>query len=333
MIYKVADNTFRIEIPLPHELLRSVNSYVFKGPGRNLIVDTGMMLDMCMEAMDIGLRELDLDLRNTDFFITHFHGDHFDLASWLARYGSTVFMSRIDAQFLEAIRESGSILLSHEEEFCALSGFPEATLRDAFQAIARYRRGDAKLPPFEYVEDGDIMEVGDYRFRCTATPGHSEGHVCLYDENEKIFVSGDHLLGGITPTIQGRFDQANPLGDYLESLDRVYQLEVNLVLPGHGDVFRNCRGRIDELRGHHEKRASEILALLEKGRDNVFNLASRMGWSIEGALWNDFPSFQKFLAVGETISHLKYLEETGLVTKETKGIELVYSLPPSQRGA
>ena len=84
MFDTIRPGLFRLEIPLPGNPLKAVNSYVFKTPDRNLIVDTGMNRPECLEAMMNGLRELDIDLSKTDLFITHMHADHSGLISHLA---------------------------------------------------------------------------------------------------------------------------------------------------------------------------------------------------------------------------------------------------------
>jgi glyoxylase-like metal-dependent hydrolase (beta-lactamase superfamily II) len=152
--------------------------------------------------------------------------------------------------------------------------------------------------------------------------------MCLYEPNKNIFVAGDHIISGITPMIQLWSDEWSPLKEYLASLDKVYGLDVELVLPGHGSVFRTCRERISELKYHHQNRLGEVLSLLEKGSKNAYQTASRMRWDIatEYSSWDRFPVLQKFFATGEAIAHLKYLEEKEIIRKETKREEIIYSI-------
>ena len=150
--------------------------------------------------------------------------------------------------------------------------------------------------------------------------------MCLYEPNKKILVAGDHILGDITPTISLLSDDWNPLKEYLESLDKVYQLDIELVLPGHRDVFKNAKKRIRELKDHHQKRLDEIIAILGKGRKNAFQVASQMTWDIVYDSWDLFPVSQKWFATGEAISHLKYLEEKGVIRKEMRRQKIIYSL-------
>ncbi len=115
--------------------------------------------------------------------------------------------------------------------------------------------------------------------------------------------------------------------EYLASLDRVYDLDVELVLPGHRSVIRDHRARIDELRRHHRARLDEVLSILEKGRQNVFQVASQMTWDIDFDSWESFPVAQKWFAFGEAAAHLKYLEEEGRVMRDGGAQESVFFIP------
>jgi len=70
------------------------------------------------------------------------------------------------------------------------------------------------------------------------------------------------------------------------------------------------------LKVHHQKRLDEIIAILRKGRKNAFQVASQMTWDVNYDSWELFPVSQKWFATGEAISHLKYLEEKGVIHKE-----------------
>ena len=101
------------------------------------------------------------------------------------------------------------------------------------------------MPAFQPCKEGDTFSIGDYRFTCVETPGHSFGHMCLYDPGKKYLIAGDHILGDITPNIQCWFDDWDPLKTYFASLDKTYKLDVKLVLPGHRAIFSDCRRRIE----------------------------------------------------------------------------------------
>jgi len=319
MIETIQPCLFRLEIPLPGNPLKAVNSYIFKTPRRNLIVDTGMNRQECLDAMMAGLKELDIDLTITDLFITHMHADHSGLISHLATDTSKVFCSRLDADIIN-FKDDWSEMLT----FAGRSGFPEDENAIKLHPGFKYRTRD--LVDFTIVADGDYIDIGDYRFRCVATPGHTPGHLCLYEEDKRILISGDHILGRITPNISLWGDDHSPLNQYLDSLSKIYELEVDLVLPAHRRIFTDCRGRIDQLRSHHNNRAAAIISILEQGPQNAFTIASQMKWDLSYEHWDQFPITQKWFATGEVIAHLKYLELAGRVKQVRDASEIKFRL-------
>jgi glyoxylase-like metal-dependent hydrolase (beta-lactamase superfamily II) len=166
------------------------------------------------------------------------------------------------------------------------------------------------------LDDGDVIDVGVYHFKCVATPGHTMGHTCLYEPNKKILVAGDHILIDITPNIQCWSDTDNHLKHYLASLDKVQKLQVDLVLPGHRRLIDNHRARIEELKKHHALRLDEVLAILKDGTMSAYEVASHMSWDIDCERWDQFPVAQKWFATGEALAHLRYLEEEAKVVRK-----------------
>jgi glyoxylase-like metal-dependent hydrolase (beta-lactamase superfamily II) len=323
MIDEVLKDLFRIEIPLPGSPLGTLNAYVIKTPNRNLMIDTGMNREECLEAMQAALKDLQIDLRKTDFFITHMHLDHSGLLPDLTTDTSKVFYSRWDA---ERIR-SGT-LWEGFAVFARMNGFPEGELKEVLLIHPGHKFHEKRLEQpsnFIMVEGDSPIDIGDYHFRTVHTPGHTEGHMCLYEQDRKVFVSGDHILYDITPMIQLWSDDENPLADYLSSLSRVEVLDIDLVLPGHRKIFRDWRKRIQELKLHHEQRAEEVLNVLRKDSKNAFQVASEMSWDIESESWEVLPVLQKWFAMGEAMAHLKYLEREGKIKKEVRGATVEFS--------
>ncbi len=311
MAQEIFPNIFRQEIPLPGNPLKAINSYIVKGDGRFLMIDTGMNRPECMEAMQEYIKELGVDLEKTDFFITHLHADHLGLVSDLAGKGSKIYFNYPDA---EIIRDGGN--WEKMMETARINGFPASDLENA---IKRHpgRMYHARRPfDLTLLREGDMIEIGEYRFRCVETPGHTEGHLCLYEPERKIFFSGDHILESITPNISLWSEEKNPLADFLSSLDKIYAYEIEMVLPGHREPFSNHRRRINELKKHHELRNNEIIAILGAEKLTAYQVASRMTWDIDCDSWETFPLPQQWFASGEALAHLQYLRGEGLVKRE-----------------
>lgn len=318
-IDEVLPGLFRIEVPLPDNPLRSINVYVARGAKRSLIVDTGMNRAECRAALGEGLRALGIDTGSADFFITHLHADHIGLAKVFARPGATVFLNRPDAVWLET--------WSGWEPFFPVAethGVPVQALQAEVASNPSLAFERDWLPEVTPVDEGRIFAVGAYRFECISTPGHTAGHMCLYEPREKVLISGDHILGDISPNITSWLPGRDPLKEYFSSLRKASTLEVDLVLPGHRRLFRGHQARIQALERHHQARLAEVLSLLSERTLTAFELASHMTWDLKGS-WASWPLAQKWFATGEALAHLVYLEGAGAVTRE-EGDRVVFSL-------
>jgi glyoxylase-like metal-dependent hydrolase (beta-lactamase superfamily II) len=179
-----------------------------------------------------------------------------------------------------------------------------------------------RVPPQEAitrVEDGESLVLSGEQYRVIWTPGHSDGHICLFRERDGIFIAADHVLPRITPNV-GLYsdkDRLNPLGDYLNSLERVEYLPASIVLPGHGEPFADLSGRVREILQHHEVREQEILALLVKQPQHAYGIAEQLF----AHRWDN--SEARRMAVAETLSHLEYLRYTGRVTQQHTSDDLL----------
>lgn len=314
MCEEILPNLFRIKIPLPKSPLKYLNSYVIRDSQKNLIIDTGLNRKECLEAMLNGLQRLGVDLKQSNIFITHLHADHFGLVSKLASDSSDIFFSRPEKELMESWEGFDAMIV-----YAAKNGFPKSQLQAALAKHPGARYGTDWIPDLKVLGDGDAITVGDYNFTCVETPGHTMGHICLYEPTQKVLVAGDHILIDITPNIQCWSDSQNPLKHYLASLDKVCQLEVNLVLPGHRRLIDDHRARINELKQHHHRRLREVLDILSEQPMHAFQIASQMTWDIEAENWDRFPVAQKWFATGEALSHLRYLEEEGKVIRKIEG--------------
>jgi len=313
MCEELTPDLFRIRVPLPESPLKYLNSYIVRSPERNLIIDTGFNRQECLETMRSGLDKLGINLDKTDFFITHLHADHFGLIQKLASDSSQVIFSRPAKELLESWEGFETMIA-----FAAKNGFPEHELRALLDAHPGAKYGSEWIPGLRALDDGDSIDIGGYHFQCVATPGHTMGHICLYEPDRKLFIAGDHILIDITPHIQCWSDAENPLKLYLASLDKVSELDIDLVLPGHRRLIEDHRARIEELKEHHCRRLDEVLTILEMSPQDAFQVASRMTWDIKAESWDQFPLVQKWFATGEALSHLVYLEREGKATRRTE---------------
>ena len=322
MFEEILPKLYRIEVPLPGSPLQATNSYVVKGAQRSLIIDTGWNHEVSREAFTSGLKALDVNLAEADILLTHMHADHSGLALALAEDATKIYVGQADGATIVS-----SVAPGHWEkqtDFCGKHGFPLYQLDNAIGGHPARKYGSGADADFHILKDGDTISMGDYLLECIETPGHTSGHICLYEANKKIFICGDHMLIDITPNIAVFSEERNALNEYLRSLDKVYDLDVDLVLPGHRSIFKNHKERIRELKHHHQVRLSEVISILEQGEQDAFQVASQMTWDIEFESWELFPPSQKWFAFGEAAAHLKYLEEEGKVGRKMKEQKVVF---------
>jgi len=322
MVEEILPGMYRMEIDLPGSPLKATNSYLIRGQERCLIVDTGFNREECMNDMLSCLHSLNVDLKDADFFVTHLHADHLGLVGELATDSSKVYFNQGDAPLANPGREYWEQLGA----FFKTHGFPQEAIEGVVKRHPGRVHGPKRDIDFSILKQDDRIDVGDYSFSCIETPGHTPGHMCLYEADRKVLLCGDHILFDITPNITTWPCMRDSLGQYLRSLDKVRGLDVGLVLPGHRGNSNDHRKRIAELQEHHRARLGEVAAALEDGEKTAFQVAPWVTWDIQISSWESFPMTQKVFAVGETLAHLEYLEGEGSVRRNIENGIVVFSL-------
>lgn len=306
MVEQIAKDIYRIEVPLPNNPLRSLNSYFLRGEERDLLIDTGFRRPVCQAALEAGLKELGSNIHRRDVLATHFHADHSGMADLFAGPDCRIYMRAAELAHMRRYLY-GDVDDRSRARYRA-EGFPHDLLSLIYDGDPaekpRLRSLDAR---FCSLEDGEALQVGEYRLQVVPAPGHTPGNMMLWEERNGIMFTGDHVLFDITPNITAWNGVADSLGDYMASLQRVRDYPVRLALPGHrksGDYA----GRIDALLRHHEARLQETLSIIRLNPGlTAYEIAGKMTWRIHCSGWADFPTTQKWFAVGECMSHLDHL--------------------------
>lgn len=318
-------NIYRIDVPLPNNPLRNLNCYVIQDGGETLVLDTGFNRTVCKEALLAGFAELGIGNENVNLFLTHLHADHsgLALAAMEGRNGKT-YISSTDYEYLKRVDE-GDYWTKTDENFLQ-EGFGQAEIDELNGQNPANEYEPDRLFTGTPIEDGDIISVGAHDFRVIAVSGHTPGQVCLYNEEKKILFSADHILFDITPNITSWVGIADSLGDYLDSLVKIRQVDIETTFPAHRKNDMDVYVRIEEIIGHHYHRLVETLEAVAKcPNTHATEIASHLKWSMRGKTWAEFPLFQRWFAVGETMSHLDYLVVRGLVN-QTEGATNGYVL-------
>ena len=293
---------FQVTMPLPWAL-DHVHCYVLASADGWTIVDAGLGTEQTLawweEVHDAFGRP---PVRQV--VITHYHPDHLGASAGLARLteAGEVVQGRLDRRLSVAAWEEGDD--AEFEHYLRRHGMPG----DLAAASTRAEGGTAVHPaaPTVLVEEGDTVRAGEREWRVLQLPGHADGHIALHDERSGRLLGGDVLLDEITPNV-GRWPDtaADPLGRYLQTLERVAGLAPTVVYPGHGPVIRTAARRAGEIAGHHEERLDAAAGALAEGAESAYDAAQ--------IIWRDEPLgfHEQRFALVEAISHLERLAATG----------------------
>jgi glyoxylase-like metal-dependent hydrolase (beta-lactamase superfamily II) len=314
-------------VSLPGNPLKSLNSYALIGADRNLLIDTGFNLPESLEDLRAGVEELGLDMGRTDIFLTHFHADHCGLVPKIASADSVIYMSAADRDLFDDVMNNMEDSWVRVGRRLLNEGYPKDELERTQTANPARKYLPEVTFPSVPIEDGTRLSYGDFHLECVWTPGHTPGHVCLYDKAKGVFFSGDHVLFDITPNITAWVTLPNSLQHYLNSLLKIRNYPARVTLTGHRENDGVLSERVDQLVAHHKNRLADVEGILENQPGlNGYEVASCMKWDIRAKNWADFPPGQRWFAVGEALSHLNYLIGQGKVIKTVKNGIHTYSL-------
>ncbi len=321
----IGDGIYKNEIILPNTPLKALNSYIIRSGGDVLVVDTGFNLPECEASFVNGLNELGIKLEDIDLLATHLHADHCGLCGKLSERVKSVSIGETDGKIINRLVSGMDTEWKYYGEL--IRKFDLARYDVHMDDDPGYRLIFEKPINFRYLKEGDSVNAGEFSFSVIDTPGHTPGHICLYDSKHKVMIAGDHVLARITPNIAfWGYEYGDILGTYLNSLKKIRNYDVKLLLTSHRYMPESLSGRVDELIKHHEERLDEVITILRKGENTVSGVASKMHWSIKGGIWEDFPKAQKWFATHEAMSHLEHLRALGKAIQSEKNGKLIYSL-------
>ena len=284
-----------------------------------------------LETLTAELHALDIDLGDVrTLIVTHFHPDHYGLAGTLVELGKLrLLMHRLDwlhvqSQAVDPVasaRESADWLFQH-----GLPGQVSDEVQRALEAAHRF----TVVAPDVQLEDESRISVGQHELRVVWTPGHTAGHICLHDPERDLLLTGDHVLDPITPSVNVmRPGLGNPLGSFLQSLQKVAELDADFVLPAHGEPFHGLRRRVGQILEHHAEREGAALAALAGGPRTAAMVAEELPWTRRKLRLSELPPPQRRMALGETIAHLEELCATNRATSAEEDGIILYALARS----
>ncbi|MDY6959746.1 MAG: MBL fold metallo-hydrolase [Halobacteriota archaeon] len=267
---QVCSNIFQIPLKMPFSATPSMNVYLIKGDELAL-VDTGVG-----DRSSVGLISKEIESFGSLGMIinTHEHIDHI---------GGNARIKEI----------TGASIAAHIKA-AGLIGDP----------VTMNKRGMPSIKPSKvdiYLEDGEVIDLGSVKLRVIHSPGHSPGHICLYYEERKVLLGGDNILDTATTYVgSGAFGN---MTEYLESLNRLLKLDLDMILPAHGEVIREPNAKIRESIDHKLAREREILEVLGQGEE-----------SLDGLIMKVYKVKYPHLIRGAMLSYLEKLEREEKIT-------------------
>jgi glyoxylase-like metal-dependent hydrolase (beta-lactamase superfamily II) len=335
---EVGPGVWSLKLPIPWEN-GSVNCFLLPRGNQVDMIDCGMSSAESFALIRRAVAELGGAGGHLGrLLVTHIHPDHYGGAGEMtSREGATLLLHRLEVpmvhpRYLEIeqlVEEVGRYLLVH--------GVPEAEA-DTMKNASRGMRNFVQVASPKLQLDGtEMIQMGTRTLRVEWTPGHSPGHVCLFDCQSRVLFAGDDLLPDMSPNIALHPQSTpNPLDDYVAGLRRLVSLGPEVVLPSHGDPFQDAAGRVAEMLSHHERRKSQILEVIGTGEMTA--------WEVAVAIWGRRESLLDMrMALQEGLAHLQSLSlesrlekraEPGKVTwTVAMGSGLPLPEPPHDAGA
>jgi glyoxylase-like metal-dependent hydrolase (beta-lactamase superfamily II) len=314
-VREVAPGVLEIFLPLPSKP-SIINVFLVDcGDDRWALIDTGVALEASRTAFAGALAMRGIASENIEWLLaTHHHPDHFGAsAAFRTAGGQTVHLHSLEVERMEHsfTAGAGEMVVHARRHGMPIPPDVESGPRPAEVWAGTFEptdRIDHRL------EDGEVLTLGRRRFQVIWTPGHTPGHCCFLELDQGILFVGDHLLPKITPHV-GVFawGPQNPLGDFLDSQEKVAALMVNLVCPAHGPVFEAHEHRARQIIAHHEHRLREAADAIRPRPLTAFETAQRLfPW-----VYSDPDARMQWgAALMETIAHLELLHARGEATRE-----------------
>jgi glyoxylase-like metal-dependent hydrolase (beta-lactamase superfamily II) len=306
---EVAAGVFELRLPIPFED-GLVNVFLFSDGEDVDLLDCGMNSDESLAAIHEAVAAVG-GKRLRRLVVTHIHPDHYGAAGALAGEGlADLYIHRLEVPLVHPRYVELEQLVKEVRTYLLVNGVPE----DEVEILSNSQRALSQVvktaEPAVQLDGAELLQMGRRHVRVEWTPGHSPGHVCLFDLQERLLFAGDHMLPELSPNI-GLHPQStpDPLHEYLEGLRRLAGYRPALILPSHGRPFNDAPARVKVLEAHHTRRLEQIVGIVGQGHDSAWRVALQL-WGSRDNL------YEKRLALQEALAHLQALAVETRITKK-----------------
>ncbi|QGZ94562.1 MBL fold metallo-hydrolase [Terricaulis silvestris] len=312
---EIAPGVHWIRMPLPFAL-KWINLWLLEDGDGWTIIDTGVAMEQSREYWRKIFDETLGGKPVTRVICTHMHPDHVGLAGWICRkFDASLWMSRLEYITCRVlVADTGREAPEEGVAFYRAAGWDEDLIDSYKIRFGGFGKAVSRVPDaYKRMADGDIVEIGGRPWRVITGNGHCPEHVCLWQEELKLFISGDQVLPRISSNVSvfPTEPDGDPLADWISSCKKLLDVMPNdvLVLPSHNEPFIGLHERLHSLIDGHERTLKRILSRLNEPKRaiDLFGamFARKIGSDVIG------------MATGEAIAHVNCLVGRGLARRVT----------------
>ena len=319
----------RLAIPTPFAVGR-VNFYLIEDEPLTL-VDAGPNSGTSFDELQRGIAGLGHSLEDIGLVVvTHQHIDHLGLVSLVASHsGAEVAAIDVAVPFMENFSDEAQADDDFARDIMLRNGIPQDVV-SALQSVSQaFRAWGSRVEVTRPLRDGEQLQLRDRTLNVHHRPGHSPTDTIFHDRDRRLLIAADHLLGHISsnPLItrprDGSAERPQALVQYLKSLSATRQMDVDLVLPGHGDPITDHRTLIDQRFELHRRRGNKMHGLLTERPRSAYDIAQ--------AMWGNIAVTQAYLTLSEVLGHLDLLVNEGRVQEQERdGVAIFAARGPKQ---
>jgi glyoxylase-like metal-dependent hydrolase (beta-lactamase superfamily II) len=302
-----------LPIPTPFAV-GPVNVYLVDDDPLTL-VDTGPNSGLALDELERALAQHGRRVEDLErIVVSHQHMDHLGLVEILARRsGAEVCALAALAPWLAGYEDNMEADDRFAERVMSRHGIPQ-DVRYSLRSVSHAFRGwGAHATVTHPLHDGETLDFADRTLRVWHRPGHSPSDTVLHDERTGVLLAADHLIKHISsnPLVtrpldgDGESERPQALVTYIASLRATRAMEIEWVLPGHGEPIDDHRTLIDERLRMHDRRADKIHGMIAA--------RSRTAYEIAHEMWGNVAVTQAYLTLSEVLGHTDLLVNDGRV--------------------
>jgi glyoxylase-like metal-dependent hydrolase (beta-lactamase superfamily II) len=310
---RVIPGLWRLRLPLPFPGVPHCNAWAIARGDGLVLIDTGMHEPGSFVELERAFAQVGLSVDQVALVAsTHAHVDHWGQAATIRDRVGCEFWMHPNHEHGSAGATEPQVVLARRLEIGRQSGVPES-------ALARYAEHAKEMPsgiarviePDRPLVGGVEIETDLGVWRVFETPGHAPSHVCLFQAERRLLISGDHVMGRVSLYFDYGWTP-DPVGEFLASLDVVDELDARLALSGHGKPFLDVHGHIEGNRRLVRERLDAALAAVAEGPKTALQITPRL---------HDEPLTESNAGwwLPETLCYLRHLELLGLLARESEG--------------